>query len=269
MWTKELFGVEKPIIALLHLHALPGDPGCTESMDEIVGHARADLHALQDGGVDGILFANEFSMPYQTKVDYITVAAMARIFGELKGEVRLPYGMNIVLNPLASVELAAATDAKFVRSAFTGAYTGEYGTYTPDIAALKRRLVALGRTDMRLLFKANPESDTFITQRDLSAVTRSIIFSSAPDALCVSGGSAGSETNIENIDLVRKVAMPAGVPVFCNTGCTAENVTEMLDHSDGVCMGTYFKKCGAFRENVDGDRVKAFMDIVKDYRSKL
>jgi predicted TIM-barrel enzyme len=23
MWTKELFGVEKPIIALVHLHALP------------------------------------------------------------------------------------------------------------------------------------------------------------------------------------------------------------------------------------------------------
>ena len=27
MWTQEMFGVEKPIIALLHLDALPGDPG--------------------------------------------------------------------------------------------------------------------------------------------------------------------------------------------------------------------------------------------------
>ena len=27
MWTQDMFGVEKPIIALLHLDALPGDPG--------------------------------------------------------------------------------------------------------------------------------------------------------------------------------------------------------------------------------------------------
>ena len=269
MWTQEMFGVEKPIIALLHLRALPGDPGCKDSMDEIIKYAREDLHALQDGGVDGIMFANEFSMPYQTKVDYITVAAMARIFGELKEEVRLPYGMNIVLNPLASVELAAATDARFVRSAFTGAYMGEYGRYTPDIAALKRRLVALGRTDMKLLFKANPESDTYLAQRDMGRVVKSIIFSSAPDALCVSGGSAGSETNVQNMDVVREVAQPAGVPVFCNTGCTQENVGEMLDHSDGVCMGTYFKKDGVFRNHVDGERVKRFMEVVKERRSKL
>ena len=32
MWTEELFGVKKPIIALLHLDALPGDPGYCGSM---------------------------------------------------------------------------------------------------------------------------------------------------------------------------------------------------------------------------------------------
>ena len=59
MWTHEMFGVEKPIIALLHLDALPGDPGYCGSMDTVLDHARQDLIALQNGGVDGILFANE------------------------------------------------------------------------------------------------------------------------------------------------------------------------------------------------------------------
>jgi len=57
-----MFGVEKPIIALLHLDALPGDPGYCGSMDTVLEHARQDLVALQNGGVDGILFANEFSL---------------------------------------------------------------------------------------------------------------------------------------------------------------------------------------------------------------
>ena len=59
MWTQDMFGVEKPIIALLHLDALPGDPGYCGDMKTVTEHARKDLLALQDGGVDGILFANE------------------------------------------------------------------------------------------------------------------------------------------------------------------------------------------------------------------
>ena len=57
MWTQDMFGVEKPIIALLHLDALPGDPGYCGDMKTVTEHARKDLLALQDGGVDGILFA--------------------------------------------------------------------------------------------------------------------------------------------------------------------------------------------------------------------
>lgn len=67
MWTKELFKVEKPIIALLHLRALPGDPLFGGSMNAVIEKAREELNALQDGGVDGILIANEFSLPYEKK----------------------------------------------------------------------------------------------------------------------------------------------------------------------------------------------------------
>ena len=38
-----MFGVEKPIIALLHLDALPGDPGYCGSMDTVLEHARQGL----------------------------------------------------------------------------------------------------------------------------------------------------------------------------------------------------------------------------------
>ena len=55
-WTKELFGHEKPVVALLHIRALPGDPLSDESLSDVLAHARADLHALQNGGVDCILF---------------------------------------------------------------------------------------------------------------------------------------------------------------------------------------------------------------------
>ena len=46
LWTKGMFGVEKPIIALLHLRALPGDPLFGGDMDAVVRQAHEDLIAL-------------------------------------------------------------------------------------------------------------------------------------------------------------------------------------------------------------------------------
>ena len=48
LWSEILFGVKKPIIAMLHLDPLPGDPRFrpNTAMEEIVEHARADLQAL-------------------------------------------------------------------------------------------------------------------------------------------------------------------------------------------------------------------------------
>lgn len=54
MWTEELFQVKKPIIALLHLRPLPGDPlyRPEDTIEQVVRQGREELHALQDGGVE-------------------------------------------------------------------------------------------------------------------------------------------------------------------------------------------------------------------------
>ena len=84
-WIEEVFGCRKPIIGMCHLNALPGDPSFDRQggMQEVVQWARRDLLALQSGGIDAVMFSNEFSMPYLTRVETVTVAAMARIIGEL------------------------------------------------------------------------------------------------------------------------------------------------------------------------------------------
>lgn len=192
MWTQEMFGVEKPIIALLHLDALPGDPGYCGSMDTVLEHARQDLVALQNGGVDGILFANEFSLPYQPVADVAVISAMAYIIGALRPLIRVPYGVNVVKNPIATIDLAAATGARFARSCFSGAYMGEYGLYTSNSGEAVRHRKALEIPDMKLLFKVNPEADSYLVQRDIQVVAKSIMFGGFADGLCVSGASAAT-----------------------------------------------------------------------------
>jgi uncharacterized protein len=116
-WTEDLFGVKKPIIAMCHLLALPGDPGYDQQggMQKIVASARQDLVALQDGGVDAIMFSNEASLPYLTQVRPVTTASMASVVSELRAEVNIPFGVNVLWDPYASLDLAIATGAAFVR----------------------------------------------------------------------------------------------------------------------------------------------------------
>ena len=269
MWTDEMFGVKKPIIAMLHLRALPGDPLFEDGtgIEDVVRTARQELAALQAGGVDGVLIANEFSLPYEKQISPVAIASMAYIIGRLREDLRVPFGVNIAHNAIATIDLAAATGANFARNAFTGAYAGDYGIIDTDVSAALRRKKALGLDELRLFFKANPEGDRFLAERPIEAVTKSIVFSCRPDALCASGASAGSETDSE---IIRKIKSAAGsVPVFANTGCTAANIREKLSICDGAVVGTAFKEDGKFDKMVDAARVKEFMDIVRAYRAEL
>lgn len=99
MWTKELFGTEKPIIALLHLDPLPGDPDFCGSLDTVIEHASCDVKALQEGGVDGVLIANEFSFPMTYVSHTETLMAMACVIGAIKKDIHVPFGTNVVMNP--------------------------------------------------------------------------------------------------------------------------------------------------------------------------
>jgi membrane complex biogenesis BtpA family protein len=267
VWLEEVFGVQKPVIALLHLQALPGDPGYCGDLAAVLNRAREDLHALQEGGVDGILIANEFSTPFQLQADAVTVGAMGYITGALRSEIKIPFGINICLNPLASLDLAAATGAGFIRSTFTGAYTGEMGLYSHDAAAVLRRRKYLDAEGIRLLFKVNPEGDSYLVERDIRAVTTSIVALCAPDGLCVSGSSAGFETSTDLLGAVKSAA--GQTPVFCNTGFTLQTAAEKLAVADAACVGTAFKTGSGPEGKVDAGRVAAIMGEVKSIRLRL
>ena len=265
-WIEDMFGVKKPIIAMCHLGALRGDPyyNKTGGISEVIVQARQDLNALQNGGVDGVMFSNEFSMPYLTKVHTVTVACMARIIGELMPELRVPFGVNVLWDPNASLDLAAATGAQFVREIFSGVYASDFGLWNPDCGEIIRHQHAIGAENVKLLFNIVPEAAKYLAERDIADIARSTVFNHRPDALCVSGLTAGAQTDLS---LLRKVkeAVP-DTPVFANTGVRLENVAAQLSIADGAVVGTTFKYEGQFENHVDEKRVNAFMEKVVSLR---
>ncbi|TCL61952.1 hypothetical protein EDC14_103054 [Hydrogenispora ethanolica] len=268
-WLTEVLGTQKPIIAMCHFPALPGDPSYDKQggITKVVEEARRELLSLQEGGVDAIMFSNEFSLPYLTKVRTETVAAMARIIGQLMPEIKVPFGVNVLWDPAASLDLAVATGAKFVREIFTGVYASDFGLWNTNCGEVIRHQHAIGAENVKLLFNIVPEAAKYLGERSITEIARTTVFNNQPDALCVSGLTAGSETSLQTLQLVKE-AVP-GTIIFANTGVRLDNLEQQLSVADGAVVGTAFKADGVFHNRVDVQRVKAFMDRVRAFRANL
>lgn len=266
-WLKEVIGTEKAIIAMLHMAPMPGDPQYDKNggMEYAIKRARADLHALQNGGVDAIMFSNEYSLPYLTDVRTETVAGMARVIGELMSEIKIPYGVNVLWDAKKSLDLAVATGAKFIREIFTGAYASDFGIWNTNCGETVRHQHEIGAENVKLLFNIVPEASAYLAPRTPAAIAKSTVFNCRPDALCVSGQTAGSATDSSVLAEVKN-AVPNTV-VFANTGCRKETIADQLKIADGAVVATTFKYDGVFENTVDERRVAEFMEVVRKVRA--
>ncbi|MEJ2412083.1 MAG: BtpA/SgcQ family protein [Anaerolineales bacterium] len=266
-WLKDLFKVDKPVIAMVHMRALPGDPGYDpdKGLDWIYELARKDLLALQEGGVDAVMFSNEFSLPYLTEVEPITTASMAALIAQLKIDLHIPFGVNVLWDPIASIDLAVATGASFVREIFTGVYGSDFGLWNTNCGEVIRHQVAVNGQDVRLFFNIVPESAAYLGSRDIADIARSTVFNTQPDAICVSGLTAGTETSTQTLQIV-KDAIP-DTYVFANTGVNVDNVADQLAVADGAIIGTAFKEEGSTWNPVSQKRVEELMGKIQDIRN--
>src|SRR5215212_10994978 len=189
-WLTELTGAPKPVIGMVHFPALPGTPlyDAAGGMDAIREWVRRDLEALQAGGIHAVMFCNENDRPYRLDADVASVAAMADVIGSLRSEVSVPFGVNILWDPIATLALAAATGAVFCREIFTGAFAGDFGLWVRSAGDAWRYRRQVGAEHVRLLFNINAEFAAPLAPRPIGEVARSVVFSSNPDAVCVSGG---------------------------------------------------------------------------------
>lgn len=267
---KDLFpGKSRAIIAMVHLDALPGTPlyDADGGMARIIEGAAADLAALQDNGVDAVMFGNENDRPYALSAPQEGVAAMSAVVSALAPEIRVPFGVNYLWDPKASVAIAAATGAAFVREVFTGVYASDMGMWVPDAEGAAKLRRNLGRPDLKLLFNVNAEFAAALDTRPIGLRARSAVFSSLADAVLVSGPVTGEASDLSQLAEAAR-AVP-DTPVLANTGVNIDTVEGILEHAFGCVVGTHFKVDGITWNKVEGARVRRLMDRVEDIRAGL
>jgi len=207
---------------------------------------------MVEGGVDALLIENYGDKPYLERVCPETIVSMTVLAREIKREISIPLGINVLRNDWrAGLSIASILKLDFVRiNIVSGLYLTETGVITGDprgIAELRRKLS----------FSGTPEiySDVLVKHslplypRDLEEAILDLSERCGfVDALILTGRRTGEPPMKEELAKALEISE---LPVFVGSGVTPERVKEFKD-ADGVIVGTYLKE----GEEVSIERVR-------------
>jgi hypothetical protein len=265
----DMFGVDKPIVGMVHLWPLPGAPGYTGyGMETILDNARRDAESLLKGGVDGLIVENMWDLPYyvgaEVRLEAVTAQAVAA--RAVRGLTAKPVGVNVIHNGWqAELSIAVAADLDFIRVCIlTGARLWDTGDLDRGCAAdLLRRRKELGAERIKLFADVDKKHSVPFPGLDLETHIEWTEFYRA-DALIVSGRMTGSAPELEK---VRRAKEAATRPILMGSGTTAENIAEFLNYADGAIVGSSLKVDGIAENPVDVERVRCYMEAVREVRA--
>lgn len=254
---RRVFGRKQPLVGMIHLPALPGSPGASLGVDDIVAHAVAEARVYRNGGFDGVMIENMHDRPYlRREVGAEVVAVMAAVGREIRRHEPLPLGVQVLAGAnRQALAVAVACGAAFVRvEGFVFGHVADEGLFDADAGDLLRERRRIG-ADGVLVFadvKKKHASHALTADVDIAETARAAEFCLA-DGVVVTGPATGCEADAGE---VAAVAAAVGIPVLVGSGVTAENLG-CYAAADGFIVGSTVKHDGHWAGTLDPARVAA------------
>lgn len=260
-----LFANQKPLIACLHLLALPGSPFYSGQMREVYRCALEELAIYQRHNIDAVLLENFRDKPfYPGKVPAETVAALAALGREIVKEAKVPVGVNVLRNDgEAAIAIANAIEAQFVRiNVHMHAVVSEEGI----IQGLSHRTLRLRKylkSDVLILADVRVKHAAPLVDRDLASEAQDLTERGFADALILTGARTGLPAQVEEVAQVKEGSQ---LPVLIGSGMCSENLPLFFEKADGFIVGSFFKEEGIGSRFVDERRVQNFCETLGELR---
>ena len=260
---RKLFNKDKAIIGVVHLLALPGSPRFS-SDEEVRRRALRDAFALYHGGVDALLFENFGDVPFSCKAEPHVIAYLTSIIEEVKREVPLPFGVNVLRNDApAALAIASATRGEFIRvNVHTGARLAPEGIIVGE-AHRTLRYRSLLRSGVKIFADLAVKHSLPLANQSLEEEVAACVERGLAEAVIITGKATGEPPGIEELEQAKRVS---SVPVIVGSGLSAENCSALLSFADAAIVGSSVKEGGVVTNPVSEARVRALMREVARLR---
>jgi membrane complex biogenesis BtpA family protein len=268
---RTIFGRNKAIIGVVHCPPLPGSPR-NEDIDfkSTLQQALTDARTFADGGVDGLIIENHGDIPFLRPQDIgpETSAALAVIVDRIAQALDLPLGVNVLANaPIPALAVAKAGGARFVRvNQWANAYVANEGFVEGDAARALRYRAQIGARDIAIFADAHVKhgAHAITADRSIAELARDVEFFDA-DAVIATGQRTGDAATTDEIQAIRS---GSSLPLIVGSGVTIDNVETILLLVDAIIVASALKRDGVWWNEVDKERVAAFMRKVRDIRER-
>jgi len=232
-------------------------------MERVLERAREEAKILAEGGFSAILVENFGDTPFfPARVPPETVAAMAVAVREVACCTDLPVGVNVLRNDAeAALAVAAAGGGRFIRvNVHVGSMFSDQGLLSGEAFQTLRKRAALG-LPIPILADVMVKHATPPPGLTLESAARDCWFRGKADALILTGSETGRCVNEDSLGRVRGT-LPPSAKIWAGSGATAENVSSLLESTDGIIVGSALQRGGIAGGGIERDRVRAFMDGV-------
>jgi hypothetical protein len=255
-----VFASRKPVIAMVHVGALPGTPAARETLGELAARAAAECAIYREAGVHGVALENMHDVPYlRGGVGPEITAAMTVLALAVKEASGLPCGVQILAGANhEALAVAHAAGLDFVRvEGFAFAHVADEGLIESSAASLLRfrRHIGAERVQLWADVKKKHASHAITADVGIGESAAAAEFMRA-DAVIVTGSATGEEPGADDIGAVRGRCR---LPLYLGSGITPENLQRYYADADGFIVGSTFKAAGRWSEPVDARRVERLM----------
>ena len=256
-----MFSTPKPVVAMIHVGALPGTPASRATMGELVDQVVAECAVYREAGVHGVMLENMHDVPYlRGGVGPEITAAMTVLAMAVKAASGLPCGIQILAGANhEALAVAHAAGLDFVRvEGFAFAHVADEGIIQSSAASLLRfrRHIDAERVQVWADVKKKHSSHAITADIGVGETAAAAEFMRA-DAVIVTGTSTGECVAEADVEEVRG---RCSLPIYLGSGVTAENLPRYFTGANGFIVGSAFKVEGRWGEGVDPARVGQFMD---------
>lgn len=258
--TQSLFSAAKPVIAMIHVGALPGTPANQLNLSAIEQQAVAEAKMFRAAGVHGLMVENMHDTPYlRGRVGPEIVAAMAIIARAVKQAGGRACGVQILAGAnLEAMAVAQAAGLDFVRAeGFAFAHVADEGIIQSSAAELLRYRRVIGAESVQVWADVKKKHSAHAITADVGiGETAHAVEFMGGDAVIVTGTVTGKAPQHADVLAVKRQTQ---LPVYLGSGVTAANLKRFYAAADGFIVGSEFKQGGHWSGAVDPKRVERFL----------
>jgi len=267
---QKIFKKKKAIIGAVHFPPLlgyDGFPGLRAALET----ASKDIGTLERGGVDGVIFENNYDIPHKEFIDSSAVASMSILGKVLRERTRLPLGVSVLWNDYRTAfALAKLLNLQFVRiPVFVDIVQTDFGMISgkaKEIMAYRKKISA---EHVALFADIHVKHARLISKRNITLSARLAIKNGA-DAVIITGAWTGDAPDEVKLASVR--AAIGSFPLIIGSGADKANIGKLFRYADATIVSTALKQGGkkakernvkAYSQRIDRKLVREFVAAAK------